>query len=52
MGEGHLPTPVVQGKQPWLVLTLSLLQVYTKAEASMVLEGAASQHSEAGRDFN
>lgn len=41
VGEGHLPSPVVQGKQP-LIVTLSLLQVYTKAETSTELQGAAS----------
>lgn len=42
VGEGHLPSPVVRGKQPRLIVTLSLLQVYTKAETSTELQGAAS----------
>lgn len=44
--QGHLPNPAVQGKQPWLILILSLLKVvsttYTKAGASSVPHAAGS----------
>lgn len=42
VGEGYLPSPVVRGKQPRLILTLSLLQVYTKAETSTEPQQPAS----------
>lgn len=44
MGEGHLPNPVVQGKQPGLILTLSLLQVYTKEKPAWSHKEQHAQH--------